>query len=198
MNSMWDERYSEEGYAYGSEPNAFFKSYIDKLPPGKLLLPAEGEGRNAVYAAKKGWNVVAFDSSEAGKDKALKLAEENKVEIEYRIESIENFNSNDKFDLIALIFVHQPPEIKKIFHTKLIDCLEDNGLIIMEVFSKKQIGRKSGGPQNIEMLSSKEDISSEFKNLKIELLKETETILNEGKYHNGEASVIRFIGKKCK
>ena len=61
MKEFWNERYSQEAYAYGTEPNAFFKSRIDQLSPGKLLLPAEGEGRNAVYAATKGFEVSAYD-----------------------------------------------------------------------------------------------------------------------------------------
>jgi hypothetical protein len=72
--STWNERYGADEYVYGKEPNGFLKEFIDNHPPGKILLPAEGEGRNAVYAASKGWEVTAFDFSEEGKKKALKLA----------------------------------------------------------------------------------------------------------------------------
>jgi Tellurite resistance protein TehB len=75
MKDFWNTRYKEESYAYGIEPNAFFKENIDKLVPGKILLPAEGEGRNAVYAARKGWEVTAFDFSDEAKIKTLKLAQ---------------------------------------------------------------------------------------------------------------------------
>ena len=56
MKEFWDTRYAEIDFAYGKTPNTFFKDSIDKLTPGKLLLPADGEGRNAVYAATKGWD----------------------------------------------------------------------------------------------------------------------------------------------
>ena len=81
---MWNSRYSAEEYAYGEEPNAFIKQQLDNLIPGKILFPAEGEGRNAVYAAKLGWNVEAFDLSTEGREKALSLAAQNGVDISTR------------------------------------------------------------------------------------------------------------------
>ena len=75
MNNKWDESYNIEEYRYGETPNLFFKETIDKLPSGKILLPADGEGRNGVYAAKRGWTVDAFDQSSQGRDKALRLAQ---------------------------------------------------------------------------------------------------------------------------
>ena len=74
MKEFWEIRYAEKQYAYGENPNVYFKEQLDKLKPGKILLPAEGEGRNAVYAAKQGWEVMAFDLSSEGKNKAEKLA----------------------------------------------------------------------------------------------------------------------------
>ena len=86
MKDFWNQRYAEEEYAYGTEPNAFFKAQLDQRTPGRLLLPAEGEGRNAVYAAKKGWEVVAFDQSDAGQKKALKLAKETLVKFRLNLD----------------------------------------------------------------------------------------------------------------
>ena len=77
---MWDQRYSEQPYAYGTAPNAFVKASLDTQKPGKILFAAEGEGRNAVYAAQQGWEVEAFDLSAAGRDKALALAKQNGCE----------------------------------------------------------------------------------------------------------------------
>ena len=79
MKNFWDERYSNKEFVYGTLPNQFFKDQLDKLKPGKILMVGEGEGRNAVYAAKLGWQVDAIDSSNVAKEKAAKLAELNKV-----------------------------------------------------------------------------------------------------------------------
>lgn len=79
--NKWDKRYSSEEFAYGEEPNKYLKQQLDKLKVGTILFPAEGEGRNAVYAALLGWNVFAFDISKEGKKKALQLAKSNNVMI---------------------------------------------------------------------------------------------------------------------
>lgn len=75
MSQFWNERYSQAEYVYGETPNVFFAAQLDKLSAGTIILPCEGEGRNAVYAASQGWEVKAFDASEAGQKKALLLAE---------------------------------------------------------------------------------------------------------------------------
>ena len=84
MDNFWDQRYSEPGFAYGREPNGFFRMLIDEMLPGKLLLPGEGEGRNAVYAAGKGWDVTAFYQSSVARDKALEWADSLGLKIDYR------------------------------------------------------------------------------------------------------------------
>ena len=86
----WNERFSRPEFVYGEQPNDYFKEQIEKLPAGKILLPAEGEGRNGVHAAKLGWKVSAFDISAQGKNKALKLAEKNKVTLDYQVDEIQS------------------------------------------------------------------------------------------------------------
>ncbi|MCU0373551.1 MAG: SAM-dependent methyltransferase, partial [Ignavibacteria bacterium] len=92
QKNFWNERYASPDFAYGTEPNDFFKREISKLVPGKLLLPGEGEGRNAVFAAIKGWDVTAVDFSEQAKIKALKLADENNVKINYLVSPLEDYH----------------------------------------------------------------------------------------------------------
>jgi 2-polyprenyl-3-methyl-5-hydroxy-6-metoxy-1,4-benzoquinol methylase len=198
----WNDRYSNAAFAYGEEPNNFFKEQIEKLNAGTILLPAEGEGRNAVYAAKLGWEVAAFDISEEGKNKALKLAETNNVIIDYKVGALETLNYQpEQFDAIALIYAHFPAEIKSDLHKTLETYLRKDGIIIFEAFSKKHleylvINDKVGGPKDIESLFSIEEIKADFPNYEIIQLEETEIELNEGLFHNGKGSVIRFVGKK--
>lgn len=198
----WNDRYSNEEFAYGEEPNNYFKEQIEKLNPGTILFPAEGEGRNAIYAAKLGWKVSAFDISEEGKNKALKLAEANNVSIDYQVGELETLNYHtDQFDAIALIYAHFPAEIKSAIHKPLETYLRKDGIIIFEAFSKKHleylaINDKVGGPKDIESLFSIEEIQADFPNYEIVELTEKEIELNEGLFHNGKGSVIRFIGRK--
>ena len=197
-SNFWDERYSFEEYVYGTEPNQFFREQIDKISiPGKLLLPGEGEGRNAVYAARSGWQVDAFDQSKTAKEKALRLAEKYKVNINYSVTDLNNFSADtNNYKAAAVIFVHLPPVERVELHKKLISSLSKGGIIILELFSKNQLGKESGGPQDMAMLSSVEEIHEDFKKLKIILLEERNLYLNEGDKHSGEASVVRFVGLK--
>lgn len=197
---FWDERFSVEEYIYGNEPNQFFKEQLDKIHShGKLLLPGEGEGRNAVYASKLGWTVDAFDQSPVAKIKALKLAEVNKVEINYSNIDLRKFNPQKNFyDCAAIIFVHLPPDFRSAFHKKIIDSIKPDSKIILELFSKNQFGKDSGGPSDLAMLSSIKEVEDDFNKMRIILLEEKNIFLDEGEKHTGEASVIRFVGEKIK
>lgn len=197
-SNFWDERYSSTEYVYGKRPNQFFKEQMDKItPPGKLILPGEGEGRNAVYAASLGWTVDAFDQSSVAKLKALQLAEDKNVSVNYYTADLEKLvPQKDFYDCAAIIFVHLTPDFRSEFYKKIIDSIKPNGQIILELFSKNQFGKNSGGPQDLRMLSSIVEIESDFKELKTIFLREENIILNEGEKHSGEANVIRFVGEK--
>lgn len=198
----WDDRYNTEEFAYGEEPNNYLKEQIEKLNPSTILFPAEGEGRNAIFASKLGWNVSAFDISEEGRNKALKLAEANNVSIDYQVGELETLDfEENQFDAIALIYAHFPAEIKSDIHKQLDALLKKDGIIIFEAFSKKHLeyvrkNEKVGGPKDVESLFSIEEIKTDFPNYEIIELEEKEIELNEGLFHNGTGSVIRFVGRK--
>ena len=200
--SRWNERYSQEAFAYGEAPNHYLQEQLTKLPVGSILFPAEGEGRNAVFAATIGWNVSAFDISEEGKNKAIKLAKKNEVTINYQVGGLEKLNfETEQFDAIALIYAHFPANIKSAYHKKLDRFLKKKGTLIFESFSKKHLdyvtaNENVGGPKDIESLFSIDEIKADFPNYTILELVEQEIQLNEGLYHNGTGSVIRFVGQK--
>ena len=203
MNAFWNTRYADEEYAYGTAPNQFFQETLGSLGlKGKMLLPAEGEGRNAVHAAKMGLEVTAFDISEEGKNKALKLAQKEGVEIKYEVgEFFDMPLINENFDAVALIFAHFPPNILSKYHTKLAELIQPNGYLILEGFSTNQLelqkeNPKAGGPKNIAMLFSEDSIKKDFPNFEIISLEEKLVDLEEGKFHVGQSKVIRFIGRK--
>ncbi|MBN2092699.1 class I SAM-dependent methyltransferase [candidate division KSB1 bacterium] len=203
MGNFWDERYADEKYVYGTEPNAFFRQLIHEYRiQGNILLPGEGEGRNAVFAARSALKVTAFDQSIEGQKKALKLAAAHQLEIEYQVGDLNKLKFNrQSFDAIALMFVHFLPPLRNVYHQKLSGLLKKNGLMIIEGFSKKQIEYRppdsaSGGPKNVDMLYSVEEIKNDFPDLEVLKLQEEIIELNEGIYHNGKSAVIRFVGRK--
>jgi 2-polyprenyl-3-methyl-5-hydroxy-6-metoxy-1,4-benzoquinol methylase len=195
MKNFWNERYAQPGYTYGKQPNVFFKDEIDKLPAGSLMLPAEGEGRNAVYSAVRGWNVTAFDYSEEGKTKALKLALENNTSIEYLIADYQTVEfPENHFDALALIYAHSP-EWETVY-PRLLKFLKPGGALIVEIFSKKQIHNLSGGPKVLEMLLDAAELKSILSGFaKVNVWEET-IELNESQYHQGKADVTRCIAVK--
>ena len=200
--SRWNERYSNEAFAYGEEPNQYLKAQLEKLPVGSILFPAEGEGRNAVFAAQLGWDVSAFDISQEGQKKANLLAEKKGVAIDYQVGPLEGLSFEaEQFDAIALIYAHFPAKIKSAYHQKLNNLLKKGGMIIFESFSKKHLAyvladEKVGGPKDIDSLFSIDEIKADFPNYTIIELVEKDIELSEGLYHNGTGSVIRFVGVK--
>ncbi|WP_333821498.1 class I SAM-dependent methyltransferase [Ohtaekwangia sp.] len=200
----WNERYSKEEFAFGEEPNEYLKEQLEKLPAGKILFPAEGEGRNAVFAANLGWDSYAFDISSEGKNKALRLAEANQVKIDYQVGELQTLNyTPEQFDAIALIYAHFPADIKSSLHKMLDKLLRKGGVVIFEAFSKKHLeyvtkNEKVGGPKDIGSLFSIEEIKSDFANYDVITLEEKVIELNEGLFHNGTGSVIRFAGRKLR
>jgi hypothetical protein len=196
MKESWDQRYSLPEYIYGKSPNEFFRSNLDAIKPGTLFLPAEGEGRNAVYAARKAWNVYALDFSEAAKRKAIDWANENGVHINYEVADLTTWNDAISADVVALIFAHFGPEWRERLHKKMAAMLKSGGTLILESYSKDQLSFNSGGPKDWEMLYSANQLRNDFSELRIELLQEEIIELNEGRLHSGLASVIRMIAKK--
>ncbi|SDI83502.1 class I SAM-dependent methyltransferase [Chryseobacterium jejuense] len=198
----WNERYTQEEFVYGTAPNNYLEEQLKKLNPGTILFPADGEGRNSIYAALQGWKASSFDISEQGRQKALQLAEQNNVTIDYQVGELPALDYHEQqFDVIALIYAHFPGDIKSSIHQMLDQYLRKDGFVIFEAFSKKHLdyvtkNEKVGGPRDIESLFSIEEIKADFPNYSIIELQEVEIELQEGLFHNGTGSVIRFVGQK--
>ncbi len=202
MKEFWNDRYGQKEWAYGKEPNTYIKEKLPLFKIGKVLFPAEGEGRNAVYAATLGWEVSAYDYSAKGKEKADQLANQNNVTIDYKVQGFLNENyKQGEFDMICLTSVHFEPSIKVEMHKRLDYYLKSGGHIILEAFSKehREISKKNpkvGGPPNKDNMYSIAEIKRDFSNYEIIELKKENRYLEEGLYHIGDSTVIQFIGRK--
>lgn len=189
--NFWDEKFGTEEFIYGKEPNAYLKEELEHLQKGKALFVCEGEGRNAVYAAAKGWEVLAFDQSEEGKKKSFSLAQQKNTTIDYLIADAAEFAyGEEQYELVVLIYAHFPPHLRNLVHQRCIQSLKPGGILLLEAFNPKQLQNNSGGPKDPTMLYSKEMMEKDFagQNYYIELL---QTELHEGKYHEGLADIIR-------
>ncbi len=198
MKNFWDERYTENEMVYGYKPNRFLEEQLDDLSTGKILLPAEGEGRNAIYAATKGWQVTAFDFSAVAQQKALQWAEKNNVGINYKVSDMLQYNAEpNSFDVIALIYVHMKPEVRYAFHQKVISWLKPGGKLILEAFNPNQINNQSGGPKEQDMLYSRSMLKADFaERMNIDYCGNVTMMLDEGSFHSGKADVVRLMATK--
>jgi SAM-dependent methyltransferase len=195
---FWNERYAEHENVYGTTPNEFFKEQLRNIRPGKILLPAEGEGRNAIYAASLGWQVTAFDFSEVAKTKTLNWAADLGItSIDYKVQDLSTLIlPENEFDAIALIYVHLTEKVRNHLIQQCIKSLMLGGRLFMEGFSKGQLQYTSGGPKDESMLYSREMITELFKELTILRNEEVVENLSEGSFHSGLASIIRLVAIK--
>lgn len=197
MNNFWNERYKGKEYIYGMNPNRFLVEQLRDIPPGRILFPCDGEGRNSVFAAKNGWLTEAFDNSEVGMSKAMQLAKYNSVMLSYRLADVQSVEyPRDKFDVIALLYAHFTPETRTALHYKVISWLKPGGIVILEAFNPEQINNTSGGPKDASMLYTEEMLNSDFNGLQTQISRTETIVLDEGAYHQGKADVIRYVGIK--
>jgi len=193
----WDERYSEPGFAYGTAPNEFLVSVVDKIPQGKILSLAEGEGRNAVYLASLGYKVTGVDGSEVGLRKAVELATERGVTITTIHADLSEFEiEQEQWDGIIACFCHVPSEIRVPLHPAVVRGLKPKGVFVLEAFSKEQLAYGTGGPPFLDMLISLEDLKRELTGLELVHAAQIERTLHEGSRHTGLASVVQVMGIK--
>ncbi|MCP4293583.1 MAG: class I SAM-dependent methyltransferase [bacterium] len=193
----WDNRYDEERFFYGREPNYLVARELPKLQKGRGLFLAEGEGRNIVFAAGLGHDVVAVDNSFVGQRKAMELAAGNSVEIEYRLDDLITGNwDSENWDFVVLCFVHMPPDVMGDVHRRVVESLNPNGTVVFCSFEKGQFGRHSGGPPQLEMLHDAKVVASQLDGLNWDYLQIVEVELRESVGHFGRGVVLEGVGVK--
>lgn len=199
MQEVWNKKFSRDGLLYGKDVNVFIKALGSFVPKqGRILCLGEGEGRNAIYFAKKGLHVEALDASDVGLKKLQERANEENVAITIRHTLIENWQPYGEYDTILSTFTHLPRDVQKQMFEKSISALKSGGFFLAEFFSVDQINYDSGGPKDTQLLYKLDELYALFTSLPCTIVKLCQelTELSEGKGHNGEASVIRIVLKK--
>jgi hypothetical protein len=196
----WDARFRGDGWAYGREPNRWLEERISPLTPGKALFPADGEGRNAVWAATKGWDAHVFDLSVEGQKKCLKLANENDVTVTYDVDDLETRDFNpQEYDLIACSWFHIPWSMFAIHYPRMLNSLKVGGHFITEGYHTSQIEMNSGGPTSLDLLWNLDEVMEVIGDgFEIVHAAVESTILDESDLHRGKANVVRIHLVKLK
>jgi 2-polyprenyl-3-methyl-5-hydroxy-6-metoxy-1,4-benzoquinol methylase len=201
MKGHWNDRYINNEAAYGKTPNVYFAKTLralgktSDLTKMNILLPCDGEGRNAIYAAQLGLKVRSFDASEVGVKKSLQWAKEAGVTIHSTCEDAFEFYPKENYDVIGLIFAHMPTDLREEFHKKIESWLAPGGTLILEGFHKEQLGRQSGGPKKKEMLFDTQMMKDDFSKLEFIQVEKVVTEISEGEFHNGEAVTLQMRAK---
>lgn len=193
---MWNERYSCDKYVYGTEPNSFLTKNAHRLA-GPVLSLAEGEGRNAVFLASLGLDVLGVDGSEVGLAKARALAESKGVVIRTEVADLATYEPTENFyGSVISISCHLPSEVRRRLHGLVERSLKPGGIFLLEAYTKSQLARDTGGPKDPDLLMARLDLEKEFPNCEVLLSQEIEREVNEGDCHTGLAFVVQFIAKK--
>lgn len=197
MGSMWDERYRDEQYVYGTAPNDFLRAMSGRIPPGPVLCLAEGEGRNAVFLAELGHEVTAVDQSSQGMAKARRLADSRGVRIETVTADLRDFVIEPgRWAGIVAIFMHLPPTLRARVLARVVDGLRPGGVLVFEAYAPTQLSYGTGGPSVEELLVPLGDLRRELTGLHFLHLGEVERDLSEGTLHSGQSAVVQVVARK--
>lgn len=190
----WDERYGADEYVYGTVPNDFLAEVAARIPPGRVLCLADGEGRNSAWLAERGYQVTAVDASAVGLRKGQRLAAERGVRVtavhadlaEYRIEP-------GAWSGIVSIFAHLPPEVRRALHRGVVDGLAPGGAFVLEAYTPAQLGRGTGGPPTPDRMMTLDALREELDGLRFEIGRELRRDVREGRLHGGVSEVVQVL-----
>lgn len=198
MKEFWEQRYSSAEYVYGTLPNDFFAEELIKLKPGRVLLPADGEGRNSVFAASQGWEADAFDFSPQARIKALELAVSANCKINYFISDITTYTPPEAcYDLVGLIFVHLPEPLRRRFHETIMTAINPGGILLLEAYHKDQIKFNTGGPRDVSLLYDEFQLQEDFEMHEVISISRNHRQINERILHKGMSETVQCIIRKA-
>ncbi len=196
--NFWDQRYASSTLVYGEAPNEFLASVAPRLPAtGRALDIGAGEGRNALFLASRGLDVLAIDQSAVGLQKAQRLAAERALRLTTQVADLSDFDPPPaSFDVVSSIFVHLPSPLRARVHAHIRDWLKPGGQFILEAYAPEQLQRGTGGPKDPDMLASLDALLADFHDF--EIVHKAALVRNvvEGTFHSGEAAVAQIFAIK--
>ena len=195
---MWNRRYGDSDYFYGTEPNDFLAAEIGRLDGRhRVLSVAEGEGRNAVFMAARGLSVTAVDSSRTGLAKARRLAAERGVALAAICADLGAWViPAGRWDGIVSIFCHPEPAIRERLHRGVVAGLRPGGLLLLEAYVPRQLEFGTGGPPRVELMVDAGILRRELDGLEFLRVQELEREIHEGRGHAGPSAVVQLIARK--
>lgn len=198
-NSFWDERYQGEAYLFGEAPNAFLARQAERLRPGmSALAVADGEGRNGVWLAEQGLDVLSVDGSSVAQDKARRLAARRGVELALETADLATWAwPVERFDLVAAIFIQfAGPNLRTQLFKRMKSALKPAGLLLLEGYRPEQIAYGTGGPRAEENLYTEALLAEAFSDFEILSLQAYDATIEEGAGHSGPSALIDLVARR--
>lgn len=196
--NFWDQAFATPHYKYGTAPNAFLREQAARLPAAaRVLLPGDGEGRNGVWLAQQGHQVLSVDASSVGLRKAQALAQQQGVRLEtQQVDLVDWIPAPEQFDAVVLTFVHLPSSWRRLAHQRLLHALRPGGWLLLEAFTPQQLHYRSGGPKDVDMLYTASALRADFADLQEQLCWDGLVELDEGPGHQGAGHVLRYVAQR--
>jgi SAM-dependent methyltransferase len=195
---MWDQRYGEPGFAYGTLVNDFLAEQAHRIPlGGEVLSLGEGEGRNAVFLAERGLLLTGVDASSVGLNKAKQLAAERGVTLQTVVSDLAEFDFGvARWDGIISIWCHLPRELRQKVHRAVTQALKPDGVFILEAYTPAQLGLDTGGPKSPDLLMTLSEVLEELPGLERIVGEQKLRDVHEGKHHDGPSAVLQLVARK--
>lgn len=195
----WNQRFSGEDYLFGTQPNAFLAGQKELLVPGKRALAiADGEGRNGVWLAQQGLDVLSIDFSPVAMQKAKALAQERGVDLATQVADLSEWTwEASRFDVVVAIFIQfAEPALRERIFSGICRTISPGGLLLLQGYRPEQLDYATGGPSQVENMYTASLLRGAFATLDILHLEEHDSELHEGSGHNGMAALVDLIARK--
>lgn len=195
---FWNGRFDGDDYTYGTAPNDFLVEALSGRRIGRAFSLGEGEGRNATWLAEQGGDVASVDASDKGVAKTLRLAESRGVHVAATQGFLEDVSLTARaYDTIISIFAHTPAEVRRALHSMVVESLAPGGVFVFEGYSPNQLKFDTGGPKDVSLLVTVDDLRRELDGLEFDVLREVERDVVEGKLHTGHAAVVQCVARRA-
>lgn len=196
---FWNQRFATESYVFGTRPAAFLVDHAHHVPPqSRVLVPADGEGRNSVFLAELGHRVVATDVAEEGLAKARKLAAARGADVDFRHLDLQGWQWPDAaFDAVVAVFIQfAPPTLRDEIFAGMKRSVRPGGVILLHGYTPKQLEYRTGGPSALDQLYTEELLRTAFGDWELLRLAAYERDLEEGEGHKGRSAVVDLVARR--
>ncbi|MDI1247523.1 MAG: class I SAM-dependent methyltransferase [Lacunisphaera sp.] len=195
--AFWDNRYATADFVFGTEPNDFLRACAGHIPAGPVLCLGEGEGRNAVFLASRGYAVTAVDQSATGLAKARRLATERNLALATTVADLADYAIQPgTWAAIVSIFLHLPPELRARVYAQAVAGLQPGGVLLLEAYTPAQLAFGTGGPKEVTLLPTLAGLRGELAGLDLLIARECERDVIEGAGHSGRAAVVQVLARR--